>query len=131
MPSQQARIGGSFAPPLSPEQLVTYKALANDCADRQCKEKILELVKMKETFDATPKSKQKGSPHPLGVGVIVPLEEKEIERIWDVVPYENECNAIGALFDQLTGDLRNAAYHLLWFARELAMDREPITTDKL
>lgn len=28
-------------------------------------------------------------------------------------------------------DLRNAAFHCLWVARELDLGREPITTDKL
>lgn len=124
-------IGGSFAPPLPPEKLQGYVTLAESCPDRQCKEKMLELIKMKEEFDKTPSSVLPGTPHPVGVGVIVPLETEEVERIWDVVPYANECDGIGQLFDQLKGDVRNAAYHLLWFARELAADREPLTNDKL
>ncbi len=125
------QIGGSFAPPLTPEKLGDYKTLAESCPNRQCKEKMVELIKMMEVFDETPASIEAGSPHPVGIGVIVPLEGKEVERIWDVVPFASECDGIGQLFDQLEGDVRNAAYHLLWFARELAADREPLTNDKL
>jgi hypothetical protein len=36
------------------------------------------------------------------------------------------------LFDGLrAGELRNAAFHLLWFCKELTLDREPLTVDKL
>ncbi len=37
---------------------------------------------------------------------------------------------LGKVFDSLAGDIRNAAYHLLWYARELTKDREPRTKDK-
>jgi len=124
-------IGGSFAPPLPANKLATYKTLAGSCPDRQCKEKMLELIGMMELFQKTPASTLPGTPHPVGVGIKVPLEKEEIARIWDVVPWANECDGIGRLFDQLEGDVRNAAFHLLWFARELAADREPLTNDKL
>jgi hypothetical protein len=38
---------------------------------------------------------------------------------------------MGRAFDSLEGSERDAAYHLLWFARELTRDREPCTSDKL
>jgi len=125
-------IGGSFAPPLTPEKLEDYKVLAEECQDRKVDGYMADLIKMVELFRETPESKNGGSAHPSGRGAIVPLEDSEIERIWDAVPWPEECDVMGKAFDVLPpGDLRNAAYHLLWYARELASDREPITTDKL
>lgn len=70
-----------------------------------------------------------------GVGVVVPLEEEEIKRIWDHVPWKEELDMYSAVFEEIppgtNRDLRNAAFHLLWYGRELELDREPMTTDKL
>jgi hypothetical protein len=68
------------------------------------------------------------------MGQIVPLHPAEVERIWDHVPWDHELDGIQRLFDAIPAsqkDLRNAAFHLLWYAKELAHDREPITQDKL
>lgn len=124
-------IGGSFAPPLATEQLEQYKSLATT-ADAQTAEYMGVLVRMLEKFRETPDSQLSGTPHPAGRGVIVPLEDAEIQRIWDYVPWESELELYSQCFDKLPpGDLRNAAFHLLWFGRELCQDREPITNDKI
>jgi hypothetical protein len=128
----QKQIGGSFAPPVDDQKLSHYEALMAAVEDRQVREYGESLVKMLRTFQAAPSSKAKSKPHPSGRGTITPLEQAEIERIWDCVPWPEECDAIDVVFDRLpSGDVRNAAYHLLWFARELSIDREPCTTDKL
>lgn len=128
------RIGGSFAPPLTAEKLAHYKSLAKN-AGGQIGDYMAQLAKMLETFRETPDSQQPGTPHPSGRGTIVPLEDAEIERIWDVVPWAEELDVIGKVFDTIPAatqaELRNAAFHLLWFGRELCADREPITNDKL
>jgi hypothetical protein len=127
---QRKVIGGSFAPPLSDAKLAEYEALIPS-DNRRVAEYMTQLVAMLRKFRETPDSTLAGAPHPVR-GVVVPLEETEIERIWDVVPYEQECDVIGQAFEALpTGDVRNAAFHLLWFAYELAKDREPVTADKL
>ena len=142
MSNQTVRhIRGTFAPPLTNEKLQEYSELA-DNAPGSIKEKMKNLIEMVLVFRETPDSKNEGRPHPSGRGFIIPLEQKEIERIWDYVPWNddgedhiNECNMIGELFEKIdratNRELRNAAFHLLWFARELAMDREPITSDKI
>jgi hypothetical protein len=123
-------VGGSFAPPISDEQITSYEAMAKS-ADRRVSQYMLELVKMLRVFRQTPDSTLPGSPHPVK-GVMIPLENTEIERIWEYVPWPEECDVIDGVFASLpSGELRNAAYHLLWFARELTKDREPITADKL
>ena len=145
------RIGGSFAPPITAEKLSEYRALAKG-ADARIQDAMLPLCEMVEVFQQTPDSSEPGHPHPVGRGVIVPLEEQEIKRIWDHVPWPDECELLGRLFETLPDgyeertidgarqvvlvdpgarDLRNAAFHLLWYARELTQDREPITNDKI
>lgn len=130
MATKRVLIGGSFAPPIDSQKLDQYEALAQD-ADRRVKEYMLDLVKMLRVFWETGESEE--SPQKATLGhMITPLEDQEIERIWDVVPWPEECDVIGTVFDQLpNGELRNAAYHLLWYARELAADREPTTSDKV
>jgi hypothetical protein len=128
------RIGGSFAPPLDAAGLARYRELA-EAASGQVKDYMIELCDMLALFWQTGESRNGGTPHPSGRGTIIPLEDDEIKRIWDAVPWPNECDLIGQVFDGIPADtqadLRNAAFHLLWYARELAADREPITNDKL
>ena len=151
------KFGGSFAPPLSKGKLATYEKLALECQDRRVKDEMQKLIKMMKKFQETPESPLKGSPHPVGPNasrggrtpMIVMLEDKEVKRIFEVVPWEDECELVSEIFSKLPSgssqgpgrkhivtnqtvyDLRNAAFHLLWFARELAADREPLTNDKL
>jgi hypothetical protein len=131
---RMGQLGGSFAPPLDAEKLATYRALAA-AADPQTREALESLAKMVETFHETPRSQERGTAHPSGRGVVVPLEEAEVKRIWDVVPWKEELDMYGQLFDRLdpAGQkaLRDAAFHLLWFGYELTMDREPLTADQL
>jgi hypothetical protein len=130
----RGQIGGSFAPPLPPERLEEYKALA-ESADPQTADGMRGLVKMLETFSETPRSAREGQAHPVGRGVIVPLEEAEVKRIWDVAPWREELDMLAGVFDRLDPvaqkALRDAAFHLLWFGYELTMDREPLTADLL
>jgi hypothetical protein len=130
----RGQIGGSFAPPLPPERLEEYKALA-ESADPQTADGMRGLIKMLEIFNETPRSREAGRPHPVGRGVIVPLEEAEVKRIWDVAPWREELDMLAGVFDRLDPvaqkALRDAAFHLLWFGYELTMDREPLTADLL
>lgn len=126
--------GGSFAPPLTPEKLNSYTELANTANDI-VKEIMLKLIAMIKHFNLTPSSPLVGTEHATKLALIIPLEDKEIERIWDVIPWEYEIDSYSAVCDSISNethkDLRNAAFHLIWFARELCADREPITNDKL
>lgn len=231
--SNQVRLGGSFAPPLDAQKLAQYRKLAEGASDPRVRDAMRPLCKMMEVFQETPPSALSAVPHPVGEftdgdgtkyrsPAVALLEEKEIKRIWDYVPWDYETDALAALFEtidkaisernsrkiqewQLTvanaiiqkhfpdkttfeklqkalknvGDwigllsadeaakiqkqvdqvnacnaeftralsrkqydgipyptleptpLRDAAQHLLWFARELTRDREPLTNDKV
>lgn len=129
----QPRLGGSFAPPCPPEKLVTYRTVAAS-ASPEIKEAMLALCDMVALFQQTPRSTLPGKPHPVGIGLIVPLAEAEVKRIWDAVPWKHECEMYQRLFDAIPAeqkDLRDASFHLLWFAVELEKDREPLTADLL
>jgi hypothetical protein len=67
--------------------------------------------------------------------LIVDLDEQIAKDLWDHIPWDEELDVIAAEFEKISNethrDLRNAAFHLLWHAKELVRDREPITTDKL
>lgn len=69
---------------------------------------------------------------------VVPLTDDLKEALWDAVPWPYEIDAMQALFDRTFEDrtkhprlLVDACYHLLWHARELCLDREPVTQSKL
>jgi hypothetical protein len=129
--TKQPRFGGSFAPPLSQEKLAAYKVLASNASPR-IKDAMNELIMMVSKFNETPRSNAAAQLHPSGAAMIVPLEAKEVERIYDHVPWEDELHGMSKVFEGIPkGELRNAAYHLLWFGWELFKDREPLTTDKL
>jgi len=118
--------GGSFAPPIGDEKLARCREIAETAA-AEMKEPLLKLVKMLEVFFETPStSSEKLSP-------------EECARIWEYVPWEHELQGIQKLFDTLPNGpkgspewkLRDAAFHLLWYAYHLTKDLEPMTTDRL
>lgn len=124
-------IGGSFAPTIDEQKLAEYRTIASAVEDRQAAQYMTDLCDMVELFKQTPDSTESGVPHPV-IGVIVPLAQEEIDRIWDAVPWPQECDVIGEVFETLTDPAqRNAAFHLLWYARELSVDREPLTKERI
>lgn len=66
---------------------------------------------------------------------LVPLEKDHQKSLYDLIPWDYELAALDTLFDTIPNDtqkeLRDAAFHLLWFVKELNLDREPLTLDKL
>ena len=73
--------------------------------------------------------------HPSGVGIIIPLEESIATQLFDDIPWDHEIDAIQKLCDEIDNstqkELRDMAFHLLWHVKELSIDREPMTSDKL
>lgn len=134
MTTKKVLIGGSFAPPLTEEKLKEYKLLAAS-AEPKISEVMLKLIEMVEVFNETPTSTLPPEEYMIDIVDKIPLEDKEIQRIWNYVPWDYELDAYGNLFETIgyysNKPLRNACFHLLWFARELEADREPITNDKL
>lgn len=67
----------------------------------------------------------------------IPLSDALARALWDVTPWMRELDTLSTPrddgpFDRLPpGELRDMAFHLLWHAKELTLDREPMTRDKL
>jgi len=130
------RIGGTFAPPLTDELLTSYQALINEVpAKTQLREALDECLACVRKWWELPESGGSSRPHGSGKGTIVDLDTQCQEQLWDLIPWEEEIETIAGLFDKLDPikekTLRNAAFHLLWHVKELNLDREPITKDKV
>lgn len=128
------QIGGSFAPPLSDELLDKYQALIAQ-SQGAIKDALTTLLTCCRKWWELPESVGGGNAHPSGRGFVVELDHAIKESLWDLIPWPHEIKAMESLLNTLDPvgqkDLRNAAFHLLWHVKELDLDREPITTDKL
>lgn len=130
-----------FAPALTDEKLVNYRIAADLLGLSPIKDALNECLKAIEAWWKLPDStredvdrfriKHQGADKTFSV---VPLEEKHIKELWELVPWDYELNAMQSLFDGIPSEqkeLRDMAFHILWHARELCLDREPLTQDKL
>lgn len=146
MQTKTTIIAGSFAPPITPEVLARYRALAEAEPAGPVKDALTSLGEMVRVFGQTPRSKLPGKPlaaapfvgatGPLAgktfTAEVVPLEPAEVKRIWDHVPWEHEIEGYRKLAKGLKpGPVHDALRHLIWYAAELCKDREPICTDSL
>lgn len=132
-----------FAPPLTDELLANYETLvatlpAERAELKDAMQQCLACVKAwwelpastrtdGETFDIRHRGEKRKY-------TVTPLESEQVQRLWDVTPWMRELVAIEPLFDALPlaeKELRDAACHLLWHAKEITLDREPLTSDKL
>lgn len=131
-----------FAPPLSDQLLAEYAAVADGPAVRPevrgavrallvCVRQWWELPESRRTDGDRFKLRHQGKET---VVHFAPLEEDHQAALSDAIPWGYELDAIQKLFDAISDaevPLRNAAFHLLWHVRELCLDREPVTRDKL
>ena len=70
--------------------------------------------------------------HKSGRAILMPLDKKVKQALWDDLPWDEEVELIQQELEQLpSGPVRNAAFHLLWHVKELNLDREPLTLDRL
>lgn len=131
---RQDRVGGSFAPPLTDELLSRYETLIYGTdAQTQIGEALRSVLNCVKHWWSLPESTGgRKIAHPSGKGVILPLDEPIATELFDSIPWTDDLNTFQKLFDeQLSGDIRHAAFHLLWHVKELDLDREPITSDKV
>lgn len=127
------------APPLTDELLAEYKLLAADALP-EVKDVMNLLLVCVEAWWELPESELPASASASvpGGGRLpsVPLSDELKAKLWDVTPWMRELNTLSTpqgdgLFDVLTGKLRDAAFHLLWYAKEITLDREPMSQDKI
>lgn len=130
----QTYFGGSFAPELTDQKLEQYADLVRTVEpSTQIGDYLRQLLKAVQVWWALPVSTGgEPTPHQSGRGILQPLTEEIKQTLWDHIPWEAELNAIQAELDTLpAGDLRNAAFHLLWHVKELNLDREPLTREQV
>lgn len=123
----------SFAPALAGTDLVSLHKAADE-AGGMSKEYMHKLADMVELFMGTPESTIPAVQHRNTLFSFIPLEEDEKIRIWEAVPWPHELDMMSAVFHKELPSkekdaLRKAAYHLIWYGRELNKDREPVTVD--
>lgn len=129
-----ARIGGSLAPALTDDVLSQYSMMIERLPEGPIKDALQTLVGCVHEWWSLPESDEVGSPHPSGRGVIVPLTAEVKDAIYELIPWSHELDAIQGLFDTIPATdhvLRKCAFHLLWYVRELNLDREPITLESV
>jgi hypothetical protein len=135
-----------LAPDLDEAKLAAYQALADALPDgmgevRDAMRECLRAVKLwwelpqSSARPAHWKTTHKGKAAEFKV---TPLTDELKKALYDAVPWPYELDAMQSLFDRTFADrarhpkpLADACYHLLWFARELCLDREPVTQSAL
>lgn len=133
-----------FAPPLTDELLAAYRAIITHVANGEIRDAMDACLKCVEAWWALPESTRQDVERwaTLHKGAektytVTPLEEAHIASLFDVTPWMRELDTLSnsagtGLFDGIpAGDVRNAAFHLLWYAKEITLDREPVTQDCL
>lgn len=129
-----------FAPPLTDEKLAAYSALSESQPEGVLKHFLKQLLAAVLKWWELPESTRRGQELALrhrGKNVAVPvtpLEEEHVAALWDSVPFHEELNAAQSAFDAIPGEekeLRDCAFHMLWYVRELCHDREPLDQSKL
>lgn len=127
-----------FAPDLSDAKLTEYKTLIDAMPNSEVKDAMQECLTCVLAWwnlsESTRTDVAKYGILHQGREIeyqVTPLEKEHVDHLFDVTPWLRECEAMKPLFEQLTGDVRNAAHHLLWHCIEISQDREPLTVSKL
>jgi hypothetical protein len=132
--SSRTYYGGSFAPEMSETDFRYYKSRIDQTdVETVLGDYLRKTLKPIETWWDLPESVgPSGELHKSGRGVLQPLDAEVLEALWEDIPWEPEINAIQAEFEKMpTGELRNIAFHLLWYLKELNLDREPLTRQRV
>lgn len=134
MSQSRVYLGGSFAPEITEDLLSQYSSLIQETNSKtiigDCLRKLLKPVL---TWWELPESTGPTSGlHQSGRGILQPLDEAIQKELWEDLPWDEELKVIQEAIEQITSkDLRNAAFHLLWYVKELNLDREPLTLQRV
>lgn len=137
-----------FAPELSDETIAKYEALMNALPPSmgQVQDAMRECLTAVKLWWGLPDSTGSNRDQSLelvhrGKGILVKITSLTPElqkQLFDAIPWPYELKSMQDLFDETFDnrsahpkELVDACYHLLWYARELCCDREPLTQNKL
>lgn len=132
-----------FAPLLTDEKLTKYESLIAAAPPGEIKDAMLTCLACVKTWWELPESKRTDGDRfaiqHRGKDItfqVTPLEKEHVVALDPHTPWMRELNTLSTphgdgLFDSLTGELRDCAFHLLWHCKEITLDREPLTQDKL
>jgi len=135
-----------MAPPLTDETLDRYRRLAAAAPGPVRDSMLACLVAVAHWWELPDSSRTDGErlkilhrpqsdkPRSESVYELVPLEDSHREQLDDMIPWAHEIEAMQRLFDTIPGEqkeLRDAAFHLLWYLKELDLGREPATLDRI
>lgn len=127
-----------FAPPLTDALLARYETViaalpASPVGDamRACLAPVKVWWDLPESKADPDKPRLKILHRGRDVSVVIrDLEPGIAAALFDAIPWGYELEGIERLFDAIPAaqkELRDAAFHLLWYAKELNLDREPVT----
>lgn len=133
---QRVFLGFSAAPPLTDDSLTEYRAVVNSSPQglNKVQKAILEeLLNCVERWWQLPESQSRKQLHVTGAAFITPLDANTQDQLASVLPAAEDIRVYETCLDSITETpIRNMAFHLMWFVKELALGkREPVTTDKL
>lgn len=127
-----------FGPPLSDEKLARYRELIATVESRELRDCLdMLLPPVERWWNDLDYSKEtgrtivynQGTPRELSVD-LVPLPQAQVDVLDDVLPWMWQLDAMEPVLSRIpAGELRDCAYHLLWFCKELTLDQEPVTQD--
>lgn len=128
----EQRLGLSMAPTLTLRDLQRYRRLAADAGGEvgEALEQLADLAWMYLHLGPLPPDAP-GEPHPAAPAArVMALTEAQRQALGPLLPWPHRLQELGILFGALDprsqGDLRTAAYHLLWLAGELSLGRHPL-----
>lgn len=143
MPTKDKLPVACFAPPLTDALLARYKAVVEHSPmSAEVRDAMASCLRCVEAWWELPESGRRGDLWKTvhrGKEVefeVKPLEKEHVAALDAVTPWPRELDTLSTpkadgLFDSLEGEVRDVAFHLLWHAKEIALDREPVTQDKL
>ncbi len=108
--------GGSFAPPLTDAKLAEYKRLAEALSPSPIRDAMTRLLACCSQWWELPESAGTPTrPHASGTGTIVMLSPGNQATLFDHIPWREELDMFGTLFDTLptgTRELKDSAIEI-------------------
>lgn len=128
---ERVTIGGTHAPPITVGQIDEYRKVIGALEERRLRVILTQLLNLVCDWYTLPDSNTVPKDHPSGRCKVVGLSAEITEILKEKIPFKEELKMFAEVLEQQNGLVRNIGYHLLWYATELSLGREPITLDKL